>query len=389
MLQKALLLGLCFASLSACQSSAESADNSDQEQIDMTTLWVGTYTRKEGHVDGKAAGIYRLSMNNTSGELQQTYVQTDIHNPSFVALSPDRQFLYAVSETGGDVDSLTAYVYAYAVEGDSLRFLNRQPSYSFAPCHLNVHPDGGYLMVANYVGGMIVSYPIQTNGELGDTPDTLRLQGAGPNPRQESSHPHSISYSPDGKWVYVADLGTDKINIFRFNDQGRWWLADPPSVALSPGAGPRHLAFHPSLSIAYSINELNSTVSVFHWIAESGAFSEIEHISTLPEDFSGDNLTADIQLSPDGKYLYASNRGHNSLARFAVNGETGQLSFLGTTPTQGDFPRNFNISPDGEWLYVANQNTDNIVGFVIDPQTGDLTPSLNFPLPTPVCLVFE
>ena len=388
MFLRLLLLCLGLVAITSCQPPEKGPDSS-QDLISMQHLWVGTYTRKEGHVDGKGEGIYRLSVDTSRGKLQTEYVKADIHNPSFIALSPDRRFMYAVSETGPDVDDHTAYVYAFAIESDTLRLVNRQPSYSFAPCHLVVHPDGQRLLLSNYVGGMLVSYRLMEDGRLDTKADTLRLTGNGPHPRQDASHPHSVFLSPDSRFAYVCDLGTDRIMTFSYSPEKPWQPADPPFVSLTPGAGPRHLAFHPNLPVAYSINELNSTVTVFQWQEEDGALQIAQSLSTLPEDFQGDNLTADIHLTPNGQFLYASNRGHNSLARFDVDTNNGQLTFLGTTSTQGDFPRNFAVSPDGNWLYVANQNTDNILGFTIDPVSGDLNPRVNFELPTPVCLVFE
>jgi len=347
-----------------------------------TKVWIGTYTRKEGHVDGKAAGIYHYARRDSIWQLLHT--TEGIINPSFLTLSPDGRYLYAVSETGPDVDT-TGYVYAYAIIGDSLRFLSRQPTYSFAPCHVSVHPDGSQLFVTNYVGGTIVRYAIKQDGSLSTATDKLILEGSGPHPRQDSSHPHSATVSPDGRWVMVADLGTDLIHTF--SAQGPQWAAGP-SIKLPAGAGPRHLAFHPGAPYAYSINELNSTVTAFHYDAENGALNIINHYATLPSDYTGDNLSADIHLTPDGQYLYASNRGHNSLAGFAVNASSGALRALGQTPTRGDFPRNFAIHPSGKELWVANQNSDHIVVLRIDSTSGQLRLLQELEVPTPVCMAW-
>lgn len=347
-----------------------------------TDLWIGTYTRKEGHVDGKAAGIYHWRV--TDSLVQELSTTSGIPNPSFVRLSPDGQFLYAVSETGPDIDS-TGYVYAYAIDGDSLRLLNRQASHNFAPCNVSVHPAGKWLYLTNYVGGTIARYPIAQNGELAPAETVLVLEGSGPHDRQDSSHPHSATVSPDGRWVMVADLGTDLIHTLTTADTE--WKSQA-EVQLPPGAGPRHLAFHPTAPYAFSINELNSTITAFHYQLENGALHIIDHYSSLPTDFEGFNLTADIHISPDGRWLYASNRGHNSIVAYAIDEKTGQLTYLQHADSGGDFPRNFAIHPDGQSLWVANQNTDNIRVFALDDQTGRLTTKQEMTVLTPVCLQF-
>lgn len=349
-------------------------------------LFVGAYTKKEGHVDGKGEGVYLLGLSYGQAAFDRLDVADGIINPSFVALSPNKRVLYAVSETGPDVDTV-AYVYAYALQGDSMTLLNRQPSYSFAPCHVSVHPSGRYVFVANYVGGVIAMYPVQAGGGLGAAKEVIHLEGNGPHPRQESSHPHSVCLSPNARFAYVPDLGTDKVMIYRINTE-RGELHPEGFARLAPQSGPRHMAFSADGRFAYVINELSNTITAFRANLKSGQLDSLQTISTLPEGYSKESYCGDIHLSPDGHFLYGSNRGHNSLATFAIEGETGRLSLLGHEPTRGDFPRNFTLTPDGAYAYVANQNTGNISIFRIKP---DGLPEYvaEMKIPSPVCLVFE
>lgn len=374
----------CFLLLQ-CQTKP----TEETETTGHRTLWVGTYTRNEGHVNGKAGGIYRIKVDAESGSFKDQIAKQGIINPSFVAVSPDNRFLYAVSETGSDVDS-TGYLYAYKIGPDSLVSLNRQSSHSFAPCHVSVHPAGKWVFLANYVGGVVAMYPVLENGELGPASDVRRFSGSGPHPRQESSHPHSVFVHPTGRYVLTPDLGTDKIMIFKVDtDQGKLVPSEPAFAETEPGAGPRHLVFHPDGKAFYVINELGNTVTLYRFDPDSGAATREQSVSTLPKDFAGVSYTADIHLSPDGRFLYGSNRGHNSIAIFSVDPKDLTLTAVGHQPTLGDFPRNFVIDPSGQWLYVANQNTDNIVQFRIDPKTGLLSEEVQYRVPTPVCLVFD
>lgn len=342
-------------------------------------LLIGTYTRKEGHVDGKAAGIYTLRM-DTPAAMDTT---TGIVNPSYICLSPDGSTLFAVSEIGPDVDS-TGYVYSFRHQRGQLEFINRQPSHSFAPCYASVHPSGKWLYVANYVGGMLARYAIHPDGSLA-APDTLRLTGQRAHPRQEASHPHSAVVSPDGQWVVVADLGTDKVHTYRA-DAPTW--TEVSYIELPAASGPRHLAFHPTRPYSYLLNELSNTVTALHYNAANGSLNILAHYPMLPEGFTDFSLGADIHVTPNGNYLYASNRGHNSLVGYRIDAADGTLEHIGFFPTLGEVPRNFTIHPSGKYLTVANQNSDNIVRFNIDAATGQLTEAGQWPVKTPVCLVY-
>ena len=350
------------------------------------TLFVGTYTRQEGHVDGRGAGIYLMDVDPETGALRQRATREDIINPSFVHPTGDR--LYAASETGPDVDS-SAYLYAYArTEDGRLRFLNRQPTYGFASCHVTTDARARMAFTANYMGG-VAAYPLLEDGSLGPAVFKADFPGQGPNSaRQESSHPHAVFLSPDERFAYVCDLGTDKIWIFAVDyDQRDLRPADPAFAEVAPGAGPRHLAFHPDRPLVYVINELNNTISAFDRDPASGALTSRGDYPTLPAGFAGDAATADIHLTPDGRYLYGSNRGHDSLVAFAVQ-EDGSLQLVGHYPTRGRTPRNFTIDPAGRYLYVANQDSDNVVQYTIDSATGALEFVAEFAVPTPVCLKF-
>lgn len=374
-----------------CTSSSVSENEQTTETVttrpDQMQAFVGTYTREEGHVNGKAKGIYQLKLDTSNNQLLRLSTVPDIVNPSFVTFDPKGEFLYAVSEIGGGTDT-TGYVYAYALKGEEVQFLNRRISHGMAPCHVVVHPSGKYAFVANYMGG-VAMYPINADGSLEEASDVHYLEGSGPSPRQKASHPHSVTLDPDGRFAFVADLGTDKIMIF-FIDQenGKLEPAGSPFAQVAPGAGPRHLAFHPNGQLLYAINELNSTITSFSYDRADGHLQALQTISTLPMDFQGDNYCADIHLTPDGRFLYGSNRGHNSIAVFSVDPGTGGLESLGHYPSGGDFPRNFAIDPSGKVLYVANQNSDNIVYLKIG-EDGKLQKIGELHIPTPVCLQFR
>lgn len=391
MQSKLFIVLLLFLTGMGCTSRSvpenESTTESFSPSPDLMQAFVGTYTRKEGHVDGKAKGIYQLELDTSNQQLLRTGTIADIINPSFLTFDPKGNYLYAVSEIGGGSDT-TGFVYAYAVVGKEVQYLNRRKTHGMAPCHVVVHPTGQYAFVANYMGG-IAMYPIQNNGALGEASDVHYLEGSGPSSRQTSSHPHSITLDPDGRFAFVADLGTDKIMIFIIDlENGKLEPAGSPFAQVAPGAGPRHLAFHPNGQLLFAINELNSTITSFSYDRADGHLQALQTISTLPMDFQEDNYCADIHLTPDGRFLYGSNRGHNSIAMFSVDPGTGALEPLGHESSGGDFPRNFAIDPFGKILYVANQNSDNIVYLKIG-EDGKLQKVGELHIPTPVCLQFR
>lgn len=344
---------------------------------------IGTYTRKEGHVDGQGAGLYWLYRNGTTA-----LAYGDLINPSFVVISPDQRHVYAVEEIGPGAGASAGRVVALARRGERLKLLNRQPSGGFAPCHLAIDPQQRCVFAANYVGGVVAVYRLDPRGAL-LPPQTVQFSGRGPHPRQDNSHPHSVVLSPDARYAYVPDLGLDRIHCFRVDyAQGTLEPTAQRAVVTRPGAGPRHFTFHPRLPCAYLINELDNTITTYRWDAATGQLDSLQTISTLPADWTGENTTSDIHLSPDGSWLFGANRGHNSLAHYAVDPGSGTLSLRQFVPTKGSIPRNFAISPDGLHLYAANQNSDNIAVFRLTAATGAVELEKIIATPTPVCVQF-
>lgn len=373
-----------FLLLAACNSGGNKAPI---QKATTVTTFIGTYTRKEGHVDGKGAGIYVFNQDSISGNLDPVLTEEGPVNPSFLVPSQDGKYLYTVEEIGPDVDSV-GYLIAYAWDGKKLQKINKQSSHAFAPCHLTTDSQGRYLFVANYVGGTIAMLPIDEKGGLKPASEVIKYTGKGPHSRQDSAHPHSVNLSPDERYLYVPDLGTDKIHIYQIDYQnGKLVPASPAFIMMQPGAGPRHFTFHPTLPFAYVINELDNTITSMRWQKETGALDTFQTVPTLPADFKGDNTTSDIHITPDGQFLYGANRGQNALAGYKIDTTTGQLTLIGYTSTQGEIPRNFAISPDGRFLYAANQNTDNVLIFSIETD-GKLQYRNEVKTPTPVCIAF-
>src|ERR1051325_2291963 len=347
-------------------------------------LYVGTDTT------GKSEGIYLFRFNLTSGELTPAGTTKGVVNPSFLTLAPSRRYLYAVNEVDNFAGRKSGAVSAFAVDQKTgeLRLLNQQASLGANPCYVDVDASGKFVLIANDTGGNVTVFRIERDGSLGAATDMKQYQGSSVNrERQEGPHAHCILLDPAYRFAYSCDLGTDKIRIFRF-DAGRGKLlpVDPPSVQLQPGAGPRHLAFHSSGKHVFVLNELNSTVTTFKRSQEKGSLHELQTISTLPNGFTGSNTGADIHLSPDGRFVYCSNRGHDSVGIFKFDSQNGVLLPMGHEPTQGKTPRNFAIDPAGEFLLAANQNSDRIVVFRRNKQTGQLNPTgRTINVPAPVC----
>lgn len=350
-------------------------------------VYVGTYTKS------KSKGIYSLRMDSDSGALSEPELAAEASNPSFLALHPTGRFLYAVSESGGPAGMEGGCVLAFAVSpGGGLDPLNQQPSGGNGPCHLTVDRAGRNLLVANYGSGSVGVLPIGADGRLAGPSQVVQHHGAGPDPkRQKGPHAHSVNLDPSGRLAFVADLGLDKVMVYRFDPSlGTLTPHDPPAACVTPGAGPRHLAFHPTGQFAYVINELASTVTAFAYDAPRGVLRELQTVSTLPPDFvAGKNTTAEVRVHPSGRFLYGSNRGHDSIAVFAVDTATGLLAAVAHEPTQGRAPRHFAIDPAGAYLLAANQDSNNLVVFRIDSQTGRLKPAgFQAEVPSPVCVTF-
>jgi 6-phosphogluconolactonase len=408
-------------------------------------LFVGTATERQGTKWAEGIHVYR--MDPETARLEALHAVVSGPNPSFLALSPDRRFLFAVNETNDGGAS------AFGVDPatGSLTFLNRVKVNGDLPCYTSVAPDGKSLLIANYWSGNLTVLPVGADGRLGEQVQQVTHMGAASEPgrkmaamddqagllvevtlpadqaavpaavdaeRQDVPHAHSIVFDPAQKFALSADLGMDRVWIYRFVDgrlaanlplsaQAAKTCGEPgwvepgtvgaggsqpvmPGQNLKPGAGPRHIAFHPNGRFCYVSNELDSTVTAFTWDGEHGALQPLQYLTTLPADFSGTSYPAHIALTPDGRWLYVSNRGHNSLAIFGVDGQSGLMTPAGYVSTLGDWPRNFCIDPDGRFLIAANQRSDSLITYAIDPATGGLTPvgeAVNVPVPFFVMVV--
>jgi 6-phosphogluconolactonase len=350
-------------------------------------VFVGTYN------GAKSKGIYRLELDATTGKLSEPELAVECVDPSFLAMHPSGRFLYAVSEIGELGGKKTGGVRAFALErvAGKLTALNEQPSKGSGPCHIVVDRQGRNALVANYGGGSAACLPIGPDGKLGEATGFVQHSGGSVNPdRQKEPHAHSINLDPNNRFAFVADLGLDQVLIYRFDPtHGTLKPNDPPHVAVEPGAGPRHFAFHPSGKFAYVINELGNTITAMSYDPEGGVLKKVQTVSTLPKDFTGKSYTAEVVVHPTGRFVYGSNRGHNSIAIFKADPQTGKLTPAGHQAEGIKTPRNFNIDPTGRYLLVANQDADSIVIFTIDPERGDLKPTgQTVKVPMPVCIKF-
>ena len=351
------------------------------------TIYVGTYSQRGSE------GVYILSFDTATGALKQIGVGKNDKSPSFLALHPTGKFLYTANEAtdaGGKRTSATA-AYARDPKTGQLQFLNEKPTFGQNSCHVSIDKTGRWAIISNYSGGNLVVYGLNPDGSLGAVADTISYVGKGPNPkRQEGSHVHSATFSPDSRFLYVANLGTDKIYCYELNTQtGKLKPLSVPSVSVQPGAGPRHLAIHPNGRFAYLVEELISSVAAFSRDPKTGVLTLIQDaVPGLPADFTAQNSSADIHISPDGKFLYESQRGLNALSIFAI-GADGKLTVAGHQPVLGETPRNFMIDPSGAFVLVANQTTDNITVFRRDAKTGKLTDTgYSAKVPAPVCVIW-
>ena len=353
-------------------------------------LYVGTYT-----VGTRSEGIYLVRMDRRSGRLQRVGSVDAGANPSFLGTHPNGRCLYAVKELEQYNGQPTGAVSAFAIAKDTgaLTRLNEQPSGGGAPCFVSVDKSGRVALVANYAGGSLALLPIQTNGALAPAAHVVQHTGKGPNAeRQAAPHAHCILADPSNRFALAADLGADRVFVYRLDLEGRSLRhIEEGDAGLRPGAGPRHIAFHPTLPLVFVANELDSTVATLRFDAERGALSPLDTRSTVPAGWTGTNYPADIHLAASGRTLYLSNRGHNSIAVFSVAESTGggALALEQLVSTDGDWPRNFTLDPTGRWLLVANQRSDSVVVFGRDPENGRLTPTRQrIALPSPVCLRF-
>lgn len=373
---------LCFvlAILFAGTASAE---------VETETLWriyIGTYSNSD---DG---GIHLLEMDKTTGALHSHGVVASVKNPSFLAAHPRENFLYCVGRKS-TLETAEDGVSAFAVETNdgSLRLLNQQPVHGSGPCHLTVDPQGRHLFVANYNSGSVNVFPLNKDASLGTISDWKQHVGSGTHPsRQDGPHAHSANLDPAGQILIAADLGLDKLMLYHYDpEKGLLHTHDPDAAATPAGAGPRHVVFHPSGTILYVVNELDNTLIAYNYNPSATKPEAFQYISTLPDNFTGSNTTAEIRIHPSGRFLYASNRGHDSIACFSITPITGRLQALGHHHTGGKEPRNFNISPDGAFMVVANQNSNTVVAFSINEETGlPEAEKSRVEVPAPVCVLF-
>ncbi len=348
-------------------------------------VYVGTYTFRGSE------GIYVYHLNPSNGALKPVSKVTGIANPSFLAIDPQQKFLYAVNETADYEGKPQGAVTALSIDSETgeLSFLNTKPSLGMHPCHVCVDKTGKFVIVANYSSGSVAVLPVKKDGSLGDASDFVQHHGSGVDPkRQEGPHAHSVTLDEANKYAFVADLGLDRIMVYKFDPvRGKLSPNDEPWAKIHSGAGPRHFAFHPNGKYAYLISELDSTMTAFTYDAEHGVLKEIQTVPALPKDFKGTSHCADIHVAPSGKFLYGSNRGHDSIVIYAIDEATGKLAYVGHEPTQGKTPRNFTIDPTGSLLLAANQDTDTVVPFRIDKRTGKLAATGKVTkVSMPVCL---
>ncbi|MEP6902673.1 MAG: beta-propeller fold lactonase family protein [Actinomycetota bacterium] len=353
-------------------------------------LYIGTYTST-----GKSEGIYVHKFDLETGKLTPLHTVKDVADPSFLTIDKDRKYLYAVNELLEYEGKKSGTVSAFAIDQKTgnLQFLNKQASLGGAPCFITTSENSKFALVANYLGGNVSSFPIEKDGRLGASVDLVQHTGFGPNKdRQESAHAHSITLDRNNRFAFAADLGIDKLMIYDFDAQ-KGKLKPNEAQAFyqtKPGAGPRHFSFHQNGKFAFLINELDTTITSLAYDEKSGTLKEIQTVPTLPVGVSGaSNTCADIHVSPNGKFLYGSNRGHNSIVSYKIDEKTGKLEYIEHVSTGGKKPRNFAIDPAGKFLLAANQDSDNIVIFRIDEKTGKLQATGNSAeVPTPVCLKF-
>ena len=380
------LSGLGVVGLVIAPTAFSQSNKAKQKML----LYIGTYTS-----NGKSQGIYVHEFDSVTGKLTPLHIVKDVVEPSFLTIDNNRKYLYAVNETEEYEGKKSGAVSAFAIDQKTgnLQFLNKQPSLGGAPCHITVSDNNKFVLVANYLGGNVTVLPIEGDGKLGASVDLEQHTGSSLNlARQESAHAHSINLDKQNRFAIACDLGADKIFIYEFDFAKGKLNPNPKQAIYEPklGAGPRHFTFHPSGKFAFVINELDWTITSLAFDKNLGTLKEIQTVPTLPNGVSTAGVTcADIHATPDGRFLYGSNRGHNSIVCYRIDQETGQLKYVEHTTAQINRPRNFAIDPNGKFLLAANQDSDSIVVFRIDQKTGKLkSTGISAKVPVPVCLKF-
>ena len=351
----------------------------------IVNLYVGTFSARGSE------GIYVYDWNLETGDFKPVQTVPGRESPSFLAIHPNRKYLYSVNREGITEGEDSGSVASYRIDPNSgqLTFLTEVSSLGAGPCHVQADQTGQLLFVSNYAEGNFTVYPVEEDGRIGENLYNFTYEGQGPNlARQQKPHLHSALPSPDNRFVFAADLGTDRLYTYRIKPgKGKLRPAKTPWASIEPGGGPRHFDFHPNGKWVYVAEELSSHVTAFKYDARKGSMNQIQRLSTLPTDFTDPSFCADIHVHPSGRFLYVSNRGHQSLAVYSIDQATGKLTMVDTPSVRGDWPRNFLISPDGRWCLVANERSDNVTVFTIDQQTGKLTfTGKELKIPSPVCL---
>ena len=340
-------------------------------------VYVGTYTA------GKSKGIYGYRFDPKTGQLTATGLAAEMVNPSFLITDPQHRFLYAVTEMGQERGAnsykTNGSISSYSIDPKTgaLTFLNKVDSGGGGPCHLVVDKTGKMLFVANYGSGNVASFAIKADGSIGERTGFDQHTGSSVNPaRQKGPHAHAVVLSPDNRFLFVPDLGTDQIKIYRVDAANSTFTPnDPPFASVKPGLGPRHFTFGRGARFAYVVCEMGSSVAVFAYDSAKGSLTPVRTVSTLPADFTGEDNSAEIQVDRSGRFLYASNRGQDSITVFAIDPVKGTLTTIQVVPTKGNIPRNFVIDPTGKHLIVANQKSDQMVVFAVNQKNGQLTPT--------------
>lgn len=354
------------------------------EHSNKNYVYVGTYT------DQGSEGIYGFELDSETGQLKPMGLLAKADNPSYLAIDQDKHQLYAVLETQEYGNQPGGSVQAYKLDRKigTLHLQGEQPVKGKAPCHLSIDRNNQVLITANYLDGSLSVFPIKNDGSIGEMTDYIKHEGSGPNSeRQEAAHAHYVTFSPEESYIYAVDLGMDEIKVYRLDSEKKHLLELKDKVwKAKAGTGPRHIAFHPNKQLLYVVKELCPEITLMS-ISSDGSLQELQTVKTIPEVYQGENLCAAIKLSSDGKYLYVTNRGHNSIATYSVQEETGRLTLLSHTSTGGNWPRDLEVDPSGRWILVANQESNEITVFEMDRIEGRLIPVGNpIPISRPVCI---
>jgi 6-phosphogluconolactonase len=343
------------------------------------TGFVGTYTK------GESKGIYAFTLDTQEKRITEVRAAAELDNPTYLNLSMDNRFLYSVVKEG---DSGGIAAFAVNTQSGELTLLNTQLLAGSPPCHVSIDSSTSVGFSTNYHKGEVVSYPIDSdNGKIHSPVSIIKHEGSGPDPRQEKAHTHFAEVTPDGKYLAVCELGADQLFTYQVGKDGK--LTEVNRLAVRPGSGPRHLTFHPNQKFSYIMTEFSSEVIALRYNKENGSFTESQTISTIPEDFKENNQGSAIHISSDGRFVYAGNRGHNSIAVFGVDNDTGKLCLIERVSTEGDWPRDFSLDPSGEFIVASNQNSSNLVLYSRNTETGKLTLwQSDVKVPDPVCIKF-